>query len=121
MYPDQRLPHQSSGEEAVKNKEEFLRRRNNSSIKAHWKAVKKMLNKEEHNHHIMPFEQWIYRASPYGLHTPNTDMVKVGKKMRLILDGTTKRFYWEVTMNDDTDMKTEAVITFEYAYIGYIT
>ena len=108
-------------EEEAENKETFLRRGNNPSIKAHWKAVKKTLNKEERNHHIMPFERWMCRASPFGRHTPNTVIVKVGEKMRLIWDGTTKKFYWEVTMNDVTEMENEAVITFGYAFIGYIT
>ena len=98
-----------------------MRRGNNPSIKAHWKAVKKTLNKEERSHRIMPFERWTCRTLPYGQHTPNTVIIKVGKNMRLIWDGTTKRFYWEVTMNEVTEMENEAVITFRYAYIGYIT
>ena len=41
--------------------------------------------------------------------------------MCLIWNGTTKRFYWETTMNNVTDMTNEALITFGYAYMGYIT
>ena len=41
--------------------------------------------------------------------------------MRLVWDGTTKKFYWEETMNDVTNMENEAVITFGYAYLGFIT
>ena len=94
---------------------------NNPSIKAPWKAVRKTLNKEERNHHIIPFEQWMCRASPYRRQTPNTVIVKVSKKMCLIWYGTTKKFHREVTMNNVTEMGNEAVITFVYAYIGFIT
>ena len=42
-------------EEEAKNKETFIRRGNNPTIKANWKTVTKTLNKEERNHHIMSF------------------------------------------------------------------
>lgn len=42
-------------EEKASNKENFIKRGNNPSIKANWKAVAKTLNKEDRNHHIMTF------------------------------------------------------------------
>ena len=42
-------------EETAQNKETFIKRGNNPSVKANWKEVVKVLNKEEHNHHIMDF------------------------------------------------------------------
>ena len=114
-------PNKLVWEEEAKNKETFVRRGNNPSIRAHWKAVKKTLNKEEKNHHIMSFPRWMCRGSTYGRATTQTVIVKVGKKMRLIWDGTSKKFYWKVTMNDVTDIENEAVITFGYAYFGFIT
>ena len=77
-------------EEPAKNKEKFICRGNNPSIKAHCDVVKENLNREEHNYHIMPFPGWMYRGSPYTHHTRDTIIVKRGKKARLIWDGTTK-------------------------------
>ncbi|KAL7523685.1 hypothetical protein ACHAXR_000287, partial [Thalassiosira sp. AJA248-18] len=56
-------PSKLNWEETAANKEIFVRRGNNSSIRENWEAVAKTLNKEERNHHIMPFPRWMCRAS----------------------------------------------------------
>ncbi|KAL7525720.1 hypothetical protein ACHAXR_001127, partial [Thalassiosira sp. AJA248-18] len=114
-------PSKLNWEETASNKKIFVRGGNNSSIRENWEAEAKTLNKEERNHHIMPFPRWMCRASQYAHATPNTVIIKIGKKMRLIWDGSTKQFYWEITMNDVTDMENEAAITLGYAYIAFIT
>ena len=69
----------------------------------------------------MVFPSWICRGSPYARSTPHTVIVKSGKKARLIWDGTTKKNYWETTMNEKTDMTNEVIITFGYVLIAFIT
>ena len=71
------------------------------------------------SHHGLP--RWMCRGSPYAHSTPHTVIVKSGKKSRLIWDGSTKMNYWETTMNEKTDMENEAIITFGYVLIAYIT
>ena len=76
-------------EETSQNKETFIKRGNNPSVKANWKEVEKVLNKEERNHHLMAFPGWMCRASPYARSTPHTVLVRSGKKAQLIWDGIT--------------------------------
>ena len=63
----------------------------------------------------------MYQGSPYAHHLPNTIIVKRGKKAWLIWDGTPKRFYWEITMNEATDIEQEAAITFIYTTMTFFT
>ena len=76
-------------EETAQNKETFIKRGNNPSIKAHWNEVIKVLNKEEQNHHLMVSPRWMCRGSPYAHSTPYTVIVKSGKKACLIWDVST--------------------------------
>ena len=110
-------PAEFNWEEPADNKETFIRRGNNPTVRANMQLVIKTLNKEERNHHIMPFSRWMVRASSYAHHVPQTMIVKRGKKPRLVWDGSTKMGWNEITMNEMTSIQREAPITFGGIYI----
>ena len=101
-------------EETAQNKETFIKRGNNPSIKANFKEVIKVLNQEEQNHHRMVLPRWMYRGYPYPQSTPRTVIMKSNKQVRFIWDSFTKLFVWETIMNEVTDMENEAIINFGY-------
>lgn len=115
------VPAEFNWEEPAENKAKFIRRGNSATLKSNMQLVLKTLNKEERNHHIMPFPRWMVMASPYAHHVPQTMLVKRGKKPRLIWDGSTKMDYHDITMNEMTSIQREAPITFGGIYLLLIT
>jgi len=112
-------PATSHWEEPADNKELFIRRGNNPSLAKYWDSTIKTLNKEERNHHILPFQRWVARASAYAHRVLQTIIVKAGKKNRLVWDGKTKMAAHEITMNEKTNTATEAKITLGYVYMAF--
>ena len=115
-------PAEFNWEEPAENKEAFIRRGNNPTVTAHCPHVLKTLNKEERNSHVMCFSRWLCRASPYARVNGQTlipgDEEK-GKKWRLVWDGTTKCYWYELTMNEVTPTRREPEITFGFAYMMF--
>ena len=106
-------------EEPAPHKAAFLQRGNSPSVAQHADVVTKTLNKEERNHHLMPFPGWVGRFSNTARHVQQTILMKNGKKARLIWNGTDKRYGWEYSMNEITPTAKEAPITFGYVYLAF--
>ena len=107
-------------EESVENKKIFLQRGNHPSVTIHADVVKETLNKEERNSHVIPFYYWVVWFSTFGHHVPQSMLVKLLRKARLIWDGTSKRSAAEVTMNDVTSIENEPEITFGYVFMSFM-
>mmetsp|Transcript_38437 Transcript_38437/g.92017 ORF Transcript_38437/g.92017 Transcript_38437/m.92017 type:complete len:864 (+) Transcript_38437:1-2592(+) len=112
-------PAEFNWEEPAQHKAAFLRRGNSPTVAQHAATVTKTLNKEERNHHLMPFPGWVGRFSNTARHVQQTILVKNGKKARLIWNGTAKRYSWEYSMNEVTPTEKEAPITFGYVYLAF--
>ena len=105
-------------EEPADNKELFIHCGNNPSVKANWQTIVKMLNKEEQNHQVIPFQSWVVRASLYMHHILQTIIVNEGPKDRLVWDGKQKKPAHEITINENTNTRSEAEIMFGYVYMA---
>ena len=116
---DLQTPAEFNWEEPANNKAAFLRKGNSPSLDRHPDVVTKTLNKEERNHHLMPFPGWVARFSAHAHHVKQTILMKAGKKARLIWDGTDKSTADEITMNDVTNTAKEAAITFGCVYMAF--
>ena len=97
--------------ETAKNKTRFLNRGNSATLDKYKKQVEETINKEERNHHIIPFQKWTVRMSAWGHTVPQTFRYKDGKG-RLIWDGTSQELWDDVTMNMISRIDAEAEITF---------
>ena len=112
-------PAEFSWEEPAQNKMDFLKRGNSPSFNAHPEVVDKALNKEERNHHLMPFPGFVCRFASSARHVSQALLMKAGKKARLIWDGTVKASAHEIAMNEATSTAKEAQITFGYVYMAF--
>jgi hypothetical protein len=99
-------------EEDTANKCAFVSHRNLPSIAQHDKLVAKTLTKEVRNSHLIPMVWWVCTCSPWGWHVPQNILIKLGKKPRLIWDGSTCMFWYETSMNMVTPMELKMEITF---------
>ena len=102
--------------EDAANKRAFVYRRNLSSIAHHGELVAKMLTKEVRNSHLISMAQWVCTCSPWGWHVPQNILIKPGKKLHLIWEGSTCMFWYETSMNMVTPMELTMEITFGTAF-----
>ena len=105
-------PHTFSYEEERESKIRMLRRGNQKSVSDNMDIVNKAMNKEERYSHVAPFPRWIVRFSWTAHHVPQGMNIKTGKNPRLVWDGSTKRAFDDIVMNDLTPTDDEAPITF---------
>ena len=61
---DHGCPAEFNWEEPAENKEVFIRRGNNPSVKKNMDVVHKTMNDKERKSHVIPFPRWVVRASP---------------------------------------------------------
>lgn len=98
--------------EPSNNKLNVIRRGNSNTFETNQPLVEKTMNKEERNSHIIPMRKWVVYFSPYTRHTPQSIIIKQGKKDRVVWDGSTKYQPLDIVMNDITPTDLEAEITF---------
>jgi hypothetical protein len=103
-------------EEDAANKRTFVSRCNLPSIAQHDKLVAKTLTKEVRNSHLIPMAWWVCTCSPWGRHVPQNILIKLGKKPRLIWDGSTCMFWYKTSMNMVMPMELKMEITFGTAF-----
>lgn len=115
------VPASFNWEEPAWHKAAFLNRGNSTTVARHAEEVTKTLNKEERNHHVMPFPGWLCRFASTARHVPQTVIDKEGKSLRLIWNGTDKAYYYEDAMNDPaiTPTTKELECTFGYVYLAF--
>ncbi len=69
------------------------------------------MNYEDRNCYTVPMESWIVRFSPYTRHTPQSIVMKVGKKDRAVWDET-ELYPLIIVMAEVTPFEFEAEINF---------
>ena len=90
------------------------------------------MNDGERKSRVLPFPRWVTRVSPLGRCSPQTiipgkvnNVTGVKNKSRLCWDGTTKVNWWEITINEVTPIKQEALSLldmFPWPFVsGFIT
>ena len=107
--------------ETASNKAAFLRRGNHPAVRQHASVVDSTLVKEVRNCHLIPFPRWMCVFSATAHHVPQNILLKPGKKPRLIWDGKTKKYVWEITMNEVTSMEEELDIDFGIVFLQFCT
>ena len=90
----------------------MLRRGNQKSVSENMDVVRKTLNKEERNSHIIPFLPFLCRFSNVANHVPQGMVIKIGRNPRLVCDGSTHLEPDDIVMNDIIPLEGEAPITF---------
>ena len=115
---DLQVPAEFNWEEPAWHKAAFLDRGNAPGIDRQ-PDLQKTLNKEERNHHLMPFPGWVCRFATSARHTKQALITKEGKKSRVVWDGTDKACWFETPMNDVTPTRKEADITFGCVYMAF--
>ena len=115
----QGCPAQLNWFEPHANKESFVRRGNHPAVRQHKQIVDKTLAKEVRHSHLIPLPRWFCTCSAYGHHVPQNILLKTGKKPRLIWDGKTKKFYYEVTTNEMTGTEAEEDILFGSVFLTF--
>lgn len=101
------------------NKHAFVRRGNHPAVRQHQQIVDKTLAKEVRYSHLIPLPRWMCTCSAYGHHVPQNILIKPGKKPRLIWDGKTKKFYYEITTNEMTGTELEENILFGTVFMSF--
>ena len=66
---DHGCPVEFNWEEPAENKEAFIYRGNNPSVKKNMDVVRKAMNNKKRKSHVTPFPLWVVRASPNTRHT----------------------------------------------------
>ena len=98
--------------EEPENKKKYMRKGNHKSIRNNPRTVRKTMNKEERNGHVVPFPRWILKFLCTAHHVPQAMLLKPGKNPRLVWDGTIQYDYWDKPMNEVTLTEGEPKITF---------
>ncbi len=83
--------------------------------------VKKTMNKEDRNSHLLPVKLWILHFLPYCCHTAKGILVKPGKNPCVIFDASTKEDPHEVVLNEITPTEFEAAIDFRKSKTKLLT
>ncbi len=99
-------------EESSEMKATIIEKGNQATFKMYLDIVKKTMNKEDRNSHLLPVKLWVLRFSPYCHHTAQGILVKPGKNPRVIFDASTKGEPHEVVLIEITPTKFEAIIDF---------
>ena len=107
--------------EVASNKRRAIAIGNLPSVSQYEEVVQKTVTKEVRNSHLIPFARWICSCSAHARHTPQNILIKQGKKPRLIWDGTSRRSWWDRTMNMMTPIDAELAVTFGTAFIKLCT
>ena len=115
---DLQVPAEFNWEEPAWHKVTLLNRGNAPGLSSH-PDLAKTLNKEERNHHLMPFPSWVCRFASSARHTKQAIIAKEGKKSRVVWDGTDKAHWFESPMNEVTPTVKEADITFGCVYMAF--
>ena len=105
-------PAQLVFEEEAENKNKLIARGNQKSFDMHPEHVKKTLNKEEKNSHLIPVKDWVVRASPSCRHNSQGLNLKKPESPRVVWDQSTKLEPSDVVLNEITSIDLEAAITF---------
>jgi hypothetical protein len=98
--------------EPVENKNRFILRENLPNVNQYAEVAQKTVTKEVRNSHLIPFASWVCVASAHARHTPQNVLIKPNKKPRLIWDGSSRKFWYETTMNMMTPMGNELEVLF---------
>ena len=98
--------------ESSSQKMQIIRRGNQKTIQDYPDIVSESMNKLERNSQVIPIKRWVLYFSPYLRHTPQSMVLKEGKKPRLVWDGSTKFTPFDVVLNEITPTEFEAVIDF---------
>ncbi len=101
-------------EESSEMKATIIEKGNQATFKMYPGFVKKTMNKEDRNSHLLPVKLWALCFSPYCCHTAQAQgiLVKPGKNPRVIFDASTKGEPHKVVLNEITPTKFEAIINF---------
>jgi hypothetical protein len=83
----------------------YLHKGNNPSIKNNLPSVMKTMNKEEKNNFVIPLPSWISKFVPHLFFTPQHNLVKPGKKDRLIFNAAERPTMDAVPVNMMTTTK----------------
>jgi hypothetical protein len=98
--------------ESSEMKATIIEKGNQATFKMYPDIVKKTMNKEDRNSHLLPVKLWVLRFLPYCCHTAQGILVKPGKNPRVIFDASTKGHPHEVVLNEITPTEFEAIIDF---------
>ena len=85
---------------------------NHKSIEDNLGKVMSVMNKEEKNNYVIPFDAWLAKFIPHSFFTPQHLLQKAGKKDRLIYDATRKFTETSIPLNEMTSTLTEPPVTF---------
>ena len=85
---------------------------NHKSIEENLDKVMSVMNKEETNEYIIPFDAWLAKFIPHSFFTPPHLLQKARKKDLLIYDATRKFTEASITLNEMTSTLTEPPVTF---------
>jgi hypothetical protein len=98
--------------EPSSSKLQSIHRGNQRTIIDYPDIVKDTMNKLDKNSQVIPIKSWILHFSPYLHHTPQSMVLKEGKKPRMVWDGSTKFDPFDVVLNEITPTELEAEIDF---------
>ncbi len=98
-------------EEEPENKLAVIRKGNQHTFQEHPETVRKAMNKEERNSHVVPLLPWIVHFSPW-MRAPPLGMRKKYGKFRVIFDSSTQTTPDKVILNHITTTDLEADINF---------
>jgi hypothetical protein len=99
-------------EESSEIKAAIIEKGNQTTFKMYPDIVKRTLNKEDRNSHLLPVKLWVLHFSPYCRHAAQGIFVKSGKNPCIIFDASTKGELHEVVLNKIIPTKFEAIIDF---------
>ena len=98
-------PNKMVSETSRENALLYWRKGNNPSIKNNLKKVMNTMNKEERNNFVIPLPSWLARYVPHLFFTPQHNLVKPGKKDRLIFNAAERPTMDAVPVNKMTSTK----------------
>ena len=99
-------------EESSEMKATIIEKGNQATFKMYPGIVKKTMNIEDRNSHLLPVKLWVLCFLPYCRHTAQGILVKPGKNPRVIFNASTKGHPHEVVLNEITPTEFEAIIDF---------
>lgn len=67
-------------EKPAQNKATFLQRSNHPFVSKYPETISKTVNKEEHNHQLVPLPSWVVKFLPYAHILLQIILLKTGKK-----------------------------------------
>ena len=97
-------------EESSEKKATIIEKGNQATFKMYPEIVKRTMNKEDRNSHLLPVKLWVLHFLSYCWHTAQGILVKPGKNPCVIFNASTKKEPHEVVLNEITPTKFEAII-----------